>query len=370
MPDVVVTGGGEPIPAPKDNSPITIHEAIELRRPKEQTEQAEEPVSRQRAPDGKFARQEESASPSEADAAAPTEEPPGETEAPDPAEPEAEPSIEPPKSWTKEEKEAFRNFSPEHQKTFLEREQKREKDIRSRLKEAAEQSKQVQAEALAHQQARQKYETALPQIVSALNAAHLDKFGDIKTQADLDRLAQEDVIRWVEYSNSRQKVAAVQAQAHAAERARAAQQAQQWEKWSAEQDAKFVEAHPADFSDLEKSREQINKAARFLNDIGFTDGEMKAAMSGVPVSMRDARIQTLIYKAMKYDAAQADVGKAKAQPPAPKVQRPGSGRSAGVDTLARAQAYENQISQAATTNDQIRAAIMARKAYRSASQKG
>lgn len=362
MSDVVVTGGSEPLPAPEDNSPLTIHEAVDLR-----IGSKPETTERKRDLDGRFA-QPESVSPSQETDAAPPQEAPGETTEPDPA--EELPSIEPPRSWTKEAKEAFRNLSPEHQQQIVDSEKEREKDFRRRQNETAELKKRHEAEATALQQARQQYERALPQLAQAYQAALSNEFSDIRSQQDVDRLALENPSRWVAYQNVRQRAANAQAQLLQAQAAQQAQAHSQWAKWSAEQDAEVIRAIP-DLADKEKSAAVLKEAQTFLNDLGFSDDELRQHLAGQRViSMRDARLQQIVWEAAQYRKAKAGLVKAKQEPkPAPKVQRPGTGRTAGLDAIARAQSFERKISEATTTEGAIRAAMAARRAHREAARK-
>jgi hypothetical protein len=88
------------------------------------------------------------------------DQPSGETQA---TEPEGNlPPIEPPRSWTTEEKERFKSLPRELQAYLSEREQERDRDVRRRQNEAADERKAAQAEREAVARARQQYEAALP----------------------------------------------------------------------------------------------------------------------------------------------------------------------------------------------------------------
>src|SRR4051812_26488093 len=143
------------------------------------------------------------------------EAPPGETESADPAaesRPEAGtdlPSIEPPRSWTKEDKDLFTSLPRATQERIAERERSREGDFNRRQQEAAEKSKALEAERSKAEQARQQYEAALPQLLQTLQQQQAGEFADIKTLADVERLAREDWPRYALWDVQQKKIAEV-----------------------------------------------------------------------------------------------------------------------------------------------------------------
>src|SRR3569623_70308 len=154
---------------------------IASRKPKSEAESAVKPAT---------------AKPQLADEASPepAEEQPIGDEAPEDAEPEAEelPPIEPPRSWTKEEKDRWEALPREAQEEVARIEQSREKEFRRSQNEAADQRKAIEAERTQAEQARKEYEAKLPAIMQALQDVHNSQFADIKTMADVERLAMED----------------------------------------------------------------------------------------------------------------------------------------------------------------------------------
>src|SRR5215831_8612256 len=100
--------------------------------------------------------------------------------------------IEPPRSWTKEDKELFTSLPRATQERIAERERSRESDFLRRQNEAAEKLKGLNAKEQAVEQARQTYETALPQLLQTLQQQQAGEFADIKSMADVERLARED----------------------------------------------------------------------------------------------------------------------------------------------------------------------------------
>ena len=80
--------------------------------------------------------------------------------------------------------------------------------------------------------------------------------------------------------------------------------------------------------------------------------------------MRDARVQHLIYKASKYDAAMAGISQSEPRP-LPTVQRPGIARSVG-DVAAEDVSHLRDQFRKASGNDQLRAAVKLQQAQRRA----
>jgi hypothetical protein len=269
---------------------------------------------RRRAP----TEQPESASGPEADAA-PREEAPGETDAPDPA--QLQPPIEPPRSWTKEAKEAFKSLSPEQQRWLAEQADSQEKDFRRRQNEVADQGRALQAHALQAQQARQQYEYALTQSLQALAAAHQGEFADIRTQQDVDRLAAEDPLRYIRWKASRDKIAGAEAQRAQAQYRAYQEQLARWNTFTQAEDAK-LQAEIPELKDPVRGAALQAKFRQFLGDRGFSAQELARFVT--LGDFRDARVQLILYDAMRYRDAQAKLDKAKAaEKPVPQVQRPG-----------------------------------------------
>src|SRR5207245_11444009 len=122
---------------------------------------------------------------------------PGETERADPAadaaaEAESElPSIEPPRSWTKEDKELFKSLPRATQERLAERERSRDSDFRRRQQEATERAKALEAERSGVEQARERYQQALPILLHSLQAQFSGEFSDVRTTADLEKMPKE-----------------------------------------------------------------------------------------------------------------------------------------------------------------------------------
>ena len=310
-------------------------------------------------PDGEQPPAQESASQEAGDTAQETG--PGETQAEDAAQ-ETEPPIDPPRSWTKEDKELFKGLPRETQERLADRERSREREFSTRLNEAAEKSKGLTAKEQAAEQVRQQYEQALPMLMQALQEQHQGEFSDVKTIADIERLARDDWPRYVLWDAQQKKIAAVQQQVQAAQ-AREAQETQtKWQSFVSEQDALFAEKAP-DLADKEKASKAAEAAGRMLNDLGFTDAELgKLYFQGDKISFRDHRMQLLIRDALRYREARTNV-KAAVVKPVPQVQRPGSSTPReGVTEDGQIKDLNSRLNQSGNLRDAARLLVAQRQA--------
>ena len=192
------------------------------------------------------------------------EAPPGETESADPAaesRPEAGtdlPPIEPPRSWTKEDKDLFTSLPRATQERIAERERSREGDFNRRQQEAAEKSKALEAERSKAEQARQQYEAALPQLLQTLQQQQAGEFADIKTLADVERLAREDWPRYALWDVQQKKIAEVGQHLALAQQRQAQERVQQFSEFARREDDLFKEKVP-DMADAKKSRSAADR---------------------------------------------------------------------------------------------------------------
>ena len=196
------------------------------------------------------------------------EAPPGETESakmrqPNPARRRGTdlPPIEPPRSWTKEDKELFTSLPRETQERIAERERSREGDFNRRQQEAAEKSKALEAERSKAEQARQQYEAALPQLLQTLQQQQAGEFADIKTLADVERLAREDRPRYARWDAQQKKIAEVGQHLALAQQRQAQERMQQFSEFARREDDLFKEKVP-DMADAKKSRSAADRVSR------------------------------------------------------------------------------------------------------------
>lgn len=336
-------GGAEPIavpvstPAQADNTSISASEAARQlsnwRYKKNNPETQAEPPAEQ-------ASAEPPHEPAQAEADPPQEAPGDTTEQqPDPVVEEL-PSIEPPRSWTKEEKEEFLTYPREAQEKIARREQDRETTLRRSQNEAAEKLKGLTVKEQQAEQARQQYEAALPALLQSLQEAHSGEFSDIKTMADVERLAREDWPRYALWDAQQKKLAAVAQQASTARERQVAEFKTQWATFAQKEDQALLDKAP-ELSDTKRAQKIADSAVNVLKDLGFTESDLASAWNGESsVSLRDHRIQLLILDAIKYREAKVTAAKP-APKPIPQVQRPGvskpqvSGSDAEIQALAK-----------------------------------
>ncbi len=278
-----------------------------------------EPKAEQPRVNGRFASADApKESPLEGADAGPDDPVPGENAEPDPAE---TPPIDPPRSWSKEDKELFNALPRETQERVAERERSRESDFLRRQNEATEKSKALEAKEQAADQARQQYETAAQNALQVLQQQQASEFSDIKTHADVQKLATDDPFRFAQWQ-ARQMV--IQAQAHEVEslnRQRQETESKQFEAWSKEQDAKFEKQFP-EFADSEKGKKITASLQAYLTkEVGVPEDVLPNLRKN-PV-FRDAMFQRILYDGMRFHAAQ-QAAKSAVAAPKPPVQRPGT----------------------------------------------
>jgi hypothetical protein len=300
----------------------------------------------------------------EAGAAPPEMEVRGEIESADPATAEL-PPIEPPRSWTKEDKELFTSLPRATQERIAERERSRESDFLRRQNEAAEKLKGLAAKEQTAEQAKQHYEAALPLILNMLQQQQAADFADIKTMADVERLAREDAARYARWDVQQKKIADVSRQLTSALVRQVQERLQQFSEFAKREADLFKEKVP-EMADADKAAKLQTACLGVLKDVGFEEAELVQSWHGQKdLSLRDHRVQLLIRDATLWREAQQKA-KAAATKPVPPVQRPGVAHPKGAAQAARIQNLAQQLEQAKGVNA-LRAAadlVKARRASR------
>jgi hypothetical protein len=160
------------------------------------------------------------------------------------------------------------------------------------------------------------------------------EFSDIRTDADLSRVAQQSPAR---AQRAQQIVAEFTAadqivqQRHAQEQQQQQRQ-QQWQQFCSSEDHAFVQAHP-ELSDAKLAYEVQQECLSYLQDKGFSQRQIAEMYSSDPAtlaqqgltSIRSAQAQAIIYDAVQHRLAtrRAKQITAKRLPP---VQKPGVAR--------------------------------------------
>jgi hypothetical protein len=265
----------------------------------------------------------------------------GETENADPGAQQL-PPIEPPRSWTKEDKELFTSLPRETQERIVERERSRESDFLRRQNEAADKLKGLTAKEQAVDQARQQYEAALPQLLIMLQSQQAGEFADIKTLADVERMAREDWPRYALWDVQQKKIADVARQLTEVQQRHVHERLQQFSDFAKREDDLFKEKVP-DMVDDKKAAELQTRCLATLTGLGFAEAELAQSWNGAKdLSLRDHRVQLLIRDATLWREAQAKAKAAQAKP-VPPVQRPGVAQPKGAAQHAQIENLAQQL---------------------------
>ncbi len=302
----------------------------------------------------------EEAPPVEEQAAAPEVSEPAESQ------PE-EPAIEAPRSWSKERKEEFKALPPSLQEYVIQRETERDTALRRGQNDAATQRKTLEDKERAVEQMRQHYEQALPVLLHQLQQQQMGEFADIRTQQDVDNMARNDWQRFSMWQNHQMKIQNASQQMQANYQRSQQEYAQKWNQFAENEDRLFAADMP-EMKDPAQAREIADKAVTLLRDTGFSDDDLGKLWSGqASVSLRDNRIQKIIAKAARYDAAKAGVPAKKAALPASRTLRPGTPTERASDAQTEVASMFKQLDdrpdglQAARRGAEI---LMARRAGR------
>jgi hypothetical protein len=321
-------------------------------------EPAAEPDKREQPRvNGRFAAAQQESTPTGEDAA-PPQEANGETQEIDPAE---QPPIELPKSWAKDKAEQWARLDRETQEYLSNYDKTTSTEVRKAQNEAAEVRKSIEAKEQAVEQARQRYEQAAQQTLQVLQQQQAAEFADIKTHADVQKLATDDPFRFAQWQ-ARQ----MQIQAHAQEvdglnRQREQEAKTKFDTWSKEQDEKFSKKFP-EFDDPDRGPKVRESVQSYLVKAVGVPADVLPKLWNEPL-FRDAMFQEVIYDASRFHAAQQKA-KAAVQADKPPVQRPGT-------PAAKGQSYQAEIeaAQARLNNSTGIAAIRAATELQAAKRK-
>lgn len=296
----------------------------------------------------------------EPDAAAADAQPHGEDQGTEPA---AEPPIEPPRSWTKEARERFASLPRETQEYLASREQERDVATRRSQNEAAEQRKALEAERSKVEQARVQYETALPQVMATLEQQQVEQFGDIKTYADVEKLAREDWPRYVLWDAQQKRIAGTRAQLAATSERQAQEKQTKFAEFAKRESELFAEKVP-EAADPEKFGKLKDAALTTLRDLGFSDEELGKMWRGdMELSLHDHRLQLLLRDGVQFRAART-AAKNPTKAPVPPVLRPGTAQPRGAAAAQLVQNLTQRLEKTGSLKDAARLLAERRKAAR------
>jgi hypothetical protein len=169
---------------------------------------------------------------------------------------------------------------------------------------------------------RRQYEDGLAVLMQSLQATVDDDFSDIKTMADVSKMAEKDWQRYVKWDANQKQLAAVRAELQSTAERRSIELAHKWGEFSKAQDAKAAELIPELRNPAERDRLQSESMA-VLQDLGLSHEEIRAGYTGQRgFSLRDARFQRVLADAAKWRMATARA-KVAEKKPLPPVMRPG-----------------------------------------------
>lgn len=358
MTDTPAPAAQEAAPGPIDYQPPAItQEALSIDDAMRMwTEEPKKPEAESAEPEAATAEPE---SPKES---ADPETDPGEQ--PEAAEPAEElPPIEPPRSWTKEAKDRWDSLPRETQEYLAQREQERDRGLRQSQNEIAEQRKAIEAERAKAEQVRKDYEAKLPTLVSTLEAALQNEFGDIKDLNDVRKLQMEDPFRFQQWQLRQMELGDAQKKQQEAERLQAEERQASRLKYAQEQESKLHELIP-EMKDPAKANELRTKAVHMLiDDYGFSESELGDIMqtdAGHKL-LNDARWQKLIADGLKYRDLKSAPPKA-APKTLPPVQRPGAKQPSGAAQAQSIQALNQKLNATGSLDDAFALLMAQRKA--------
>ena len=231
------------------------------------------------------------------------------------------PPIDPPRSWSKEDKELFNSLPRETQERVVDRERSRENDFLQRQNAAAEKTKALEAKEKAADEARTQYEQAAQNALHVLQQQQASEFADIRTQADVQKLATEDPFRFVQWQARQQLISHQLNEVQNLQSQRETERQQKFQAWSKEQDSVFEKLFP-EFTDKEKAPAIRASVASYLTDTVGVPEEHLSRLWNTDM-FRDAMWQRVIYDASRFHSAQQKA-KSAVQAPKPQVQRPGT----------------------------------------------
>jgi hypothetical protein len=138
---------------------------------------------------------------------------------------------------------------------------------------------------------------------------------------------------------------------------------QQFAEYARAEDAKAEQLMP-ELTNKEASKRIGEAAVNMLRNVGFSDHDVRRAYNGeATVSLRDHRVQILLAKAARYDAAMADAPEKVARN-IPTVQRPGvSGSRADEFDQSQLSDLSRRLGQTGNVKDAARL-VAARRANR------
>lgn len=279
---------------------------------------------------------------------------------------EAPAALEAPSSWASaDEKARWAKLDPDTQKFIADREASAAAE-RARL-EAPQQQPPPTGDIKPEQlQARaQQLQTS---IALAMAQAQKD-FADIKSPADVAKLAGEDWPRYAQFNALMMQLSHEQGELQQIHQHVNTQQKTAYDTWSKAEDAKF-DSQFKEFADPAKSKAARDMTNSYLVKVVGVPAEALPNLRNEPL-FRDSRFQRVVYDAARYNAmrekAADKVAAARVRTPGP--QTPGTAPQRQTRSEQTLTTLQKRFDEAKSPRDQIKAAAALRAAKR-AGQRG
>src|SRR5215471_1952561 len=265
-------------------------------------------------------------------------EPVPEPAADEPPAEETEPTpIERPDNWPAEAQERWGKLDRDTQQWLRERAAAEQRQIEELASESTEERRALEQEAAKAERARQDHEKGLVEALSALEITQNRDFADIKTPADVAKLADEDPFRFAKWQAQQYQTQTLRAQAQQMYETRVAEQREQFEDWADTQDTIFSDTNK-DFADPAKAADLRTKVViPYVTEVLGVDASAIPTLWANPI-IRDAKMQQAIYDAARFHAAQKAANAAvpdkvaAPQKPGPAAQRTGGNLASAADS--------------------------------------
>lgn len=283
-----------------------------------------------------------------------------------------------PRSWNKEQAEHW-NGLPESVQEFLTEQDKKASDaVRKAQNDAATTNKDLSSKLEAAEKVRTEYEAKAQKAMEVLLREQTRDFPDIKSEADVAKLAVEDPVRWVQWQQHQAELQAQATEVEAAKQRTATSRNASRDGYTKAEMGKLLEAYP-EFSDPKVQHSTLSEALPLLGNYGFdheTLGSLIEGESGHKV-LNSAGFQRMVVDLMRankaiegYKTAAASHAKevsdlkSKLVPPeTPPVVRPGAVAERNQSDSVTLTSLSKQLSSSNSLKDGL-ALLKARRAGR------
>lgn len=253
-----------------------------------------------------------------------------------------------PKSWPAGMRAQFAQLPPDLQRVIADRETERDAAFNRQVNEAADKRRAAEAELQAASTERRHYLAGLSAVIGELANQTASDFADIRTTADLEKLASEDPARYLRWQARREAILSAQAEAEALAERERREQEHHFQGYLDEQRRLLLEKMP-ELGDPRKVRAIMTEGTAYLREVGFTDSEI--------ANVVDHRMSLVIRDALAFRQSRAAARTAaeKKVVGVPKVQKPGAGSDAKAGRSERDKAAMTRIARHGTTDEQAAA---------------